>query len=170
MQIRRIDFPELCKRRAIFFLCRAFLYNFVTTNISKTSEISIILSCLFDTNSWNRFFRIMQEMRDILTCDFHNFIMISISIEDDQRTRKSHGAYLHRDSCERATCIASSLARVCVSQEIRARSVRFISRSRREHLERSGVSFGTSLSRKETRKTRCKETKQARGSVARTTG
>lgn len=73
--------------------------------------------------------------------------MINISIEDDQRMRKSHGAYLCHDSCERARNARRALARVCVSQEIRARRVRLISRSQREDLERSGVSFGTSAYR-----------------------
>lgn len=89
-------------------------------------------------------------------------------IEDDQRTQKSHGAYLRRDSCERARNARRALARVCVSQEIRARRVRLISRSRREDLERSGVSFGTSTYRARNSENSVQGSKEsARGSVAR---
>lgn len=75
-------------------------------------------------------------------------------------TRKSHAAYLRRDSCERAHNARRALVRVCVSQEIRAGRVRLISRSRREDLERTGVSLGTSGYRgKKLGKTQWKETK-----------
>lgn len=79
----------------------------------------------------------MQETRDTLSLHrafSRNFVAINFSIENQRRssmlTRKSHAAYLRGGSCERVRRAHA----YALSQEIRARRVRLISRSWRGHL------------------------------------